>query len=200
VDVIDANDCITSQQIVIIQPPQLFVEAGPDVTVELGFSTNLRAVVSPPGWPVSFSWSPSEDLSCPDCPNPEATPPNTTTYRVTVTDPNGCTALDSVTVFVEKVRDLFAPNAFTPNEDGNNDFFTIFGGPGAEKINILRIYNRWGNQVFEARDVPLNTALYGWDGSQRGKLLPPDVFAYYAEVQFIDREIVLIKGDVPIVR
>ncbi len=89
---------------------------------------------------------------------------------------------------------------FSPNGDGFNDNFTIFGGPGARVIRTLRVFDRWGNLVFEAQNVPLGQEQYGWDGRFNGEPLSPGVFTYLAEVEFIDDVVVLEEGDVTIVR
>ena len=196
----DANGCIDTVAATILQPPQLFIDAGPDQTIDLGFSTTLPTLLSPPLWPVSYQWFPADSLSCADCPRPTATPTETTTYTVVVTDSNGCTAMDEVTVFVVKNRPIYIPNVFSPDNNGHNDFFTIFGGPAARQINILRIYNRWGGMVFETKNIPLNEPLFGWNGTFKGKPLNPDVFVYYTEIEFVDNEVILYKGGVTIVR
>ena len=200
ITIIDQLGCTDAVEGTIIQPEELIVDAGENQTIDLGFSTDITTTVSPAFTNVDYNWEPTEYLSCTDCPQPEASPVNTTTYSVTITDETGCTAVDEVTIFVNKVRPIYIPNAFSPNYDGFNDFFTAFGGPAARQIKELRVFNRWGALVYEATEIPLSEPTLGWDGTFKGKDLPPDVFAYYLIVEFIDDEDVLYEGDVTIVK
>ena len=127
-------------------------------------------------------------------------PVNTTLYTVMVTDGDGCTATDSVLVRVLKNRPLFVPNAFSPNRDGSNDGFTVFGGPGVREILDLKVFNRWGGMVFDAQRFAPNEPALGWDGTFRGELAQIGVYAFYAEVLFIDGVTILVEGDLQLTR
>ncbi|MEO1627454.1 MAG: gliding motility-associated C-terminal domain-containing protein, partial [Bacteroidota bacterium] len=196
----DEMDCTATVTASISQPAQLIVDAGEDKTIDLGFDTRLTAISTPIGRPVTYLWTPAESLDCSDCQDPIASPVNTQRYYVQITDETGCTALDSVTVFVVKNRPIYIPNAFSPNGDGVNEGFTLYGGPAARQIQLLRIFNRWGALVYEANNIPLNDETLGWNGRFKSKELPPDVFAFYAIVDFIDNETVLFEGDVTITK
>ncbi|MBI5916200.1 MAG: gliding motility-associated C-terminal domain-containing protein, partial [Bacteroidetes bacterium] len=89
---------------------------------------------------------------------------------------------------------------FSPNGDGLNDFFIVYGGKAAKSIKALKVFDRWGDNVFEGLDLPLNDEPLGWDGIFRGKLMDTGVFAYLAQVEFIDGVVVLFEGDVMIIR
>jgi gliding motility-associated-like protein len=197
----DSTGCRETIEVEVPQPPQLQVSAGPDLTVDLGFSIDLRAIVVPSSKLVSYKWTPADStLSCFDCPQPTARPLRTTIYTVAVQDSAGCTALDDVELKVLKIRPVFIPNVFSPNGDGVNDYFAIFGNQSALSVKELRIYDRWGGQVFEGRELPLNVEPTGWDGTFDGKQLNPDAFTFYAVIRFIDGEEVLYKGSVTLVR
>lgn len=196
----DSRGCTFVLPAVITEPPALTVDAGQDQTVDLGYTADLNAVTTPPFRPVTLTWTPSETLSCPDCFDPTALPLGTTTYYATIVDETNCTATDSVTVFVILNRPIYAPNVFSPNGDGLNDYFILYGGRAAKSILTMRVFDRWGGLVFEGKDLALNEEPQGWDGIFKGKPMNPAVFAYYAEVEFIDGVKVLFKGDVTLLR
>ena len=101
-----------------------------------------------------------------------------------------------MTVTVNPNKPLFVPNVFSPNDDGINDYFYVYGNPAIRTVRNLTIFDRWGNKVFSAQNIPVNDEQSGWDGSFRGKRLTPQVFVFYVEVEFLDGEIVVVKGDV----
>jgi len=125
--------------------------------------------------------------------NPFVMPEETTTYIVTVTDAFGCQGTASITVVVENPfcdeRDIFLPNAFTPNGDGINDVLYVRGN-FITSIDF-HIYNRWGQEVFSSNDQNI-----GWDGLFNGKKLAPDVFGYYLTVNCPNGESYFKKGNI----
>ncbi len=194
----DAQGCIATTTAVITEPIALIVDAGPDQRIDLGYSTGLQAISN--DLDALYEWSPADGLSCNNCPNPTAGPVRTTSYRVTVTNKDGCTASDEVQIRVALDRPVYIPNAFSPNGDGSNDYFTIFSGPAVRQIIKLRVFDRWGNLVFENSNVQPNQETAGWNGTFNGKPLSQGVYAYMAEVEFIDDKVILFEGDVTIVR
>lgn len=194
----DAEGCTNTTTAVIQQPPALIVDAGPDTTIDLGTSVHLQAIAN--NAKVVWQWAPTDQLSCADCPNPTASPFTTTKYLVTIKNEADCDASDEITIIVNKVRPIYIPNAFSPNEDGVNDRFTIFGGAAAEVITTLRVFDRWGNLLFEGTNLPLNQENVGWNGLFKGKPMGTGVYTYMAEVRFIDGEVILYEGDISIVR
>jgi CHU_C Type IX secretion signal domain len=199
----DANGCIDSALAYVPTPPPLLVSTDPDTTLFLGFTVNASTVTSPPGRPVTFLWSPPTGLSCIDCAEPTITGVNTATYTLLITDEDGCTATDSLRIIVVKDRPIYLPNIIRPDNPQHfpNDKFTIFAGPAAERIELLRIYDRWGELVWEDRDMPLNSdGSQGWNGTFRGKKVNPGVFAFVAYIRFVDKEVIQYTGDVTVER
>jgi gliding motility-associated-like protein len=127
-------------------------------------------------------------------------PVDLTIYTVTVVNEAGCVAVDTVLVRVIKDRPVYAPNAFSPNSDGVNDFFTLYGGPGMQRIQKLQVYSRWGSLVFEANDILPNDPKLGWDGRFMNQEVDPGVFVFRAEVLFADGVSELISGDITVLR
>ena len=117
-----------------------------------------------------------------------------------ITDEDGCTAEDEVVIFVDKERPIFIPNVFSPNGDGFNDLWTIYSGPAAARIVRLNVFSRWGEHVFSATDIPLSNPASGWNGTFKGEMVDPEVYVFYAEVEFIDSEIILYEGSITVVR
>ncbi|NNE30338.1 MAG: gliding motility-associated C-terminal domain-containing protein, partial [Saprospiraceae bacterium] len=196
----DIKGCQDEIDVNLVDPPPVTVNAGDDITVSLGESTPLIAIGSPASEVVAYNWTADSTLTCLDCPDPTAFPLGSTVYEVTVINDEGCISTDRVTVIVRDDRPIYIPNAISPNGDGRNDQFFIYGNAAALNISELRIFNRWGALVYEALDVPLGEYPNGWDGTFNGETLNPDVFAFYAIIQFIDNKEILYEGDITIIR
>jgi len=163
-------------------------------TLRPGESVTLMATDDPS---YSYSWSPSGSLSEADIPNPVATPEETTTYELVITDANGCTNQVQVLLVVFDspcvAPYIFVPNGFTPNGDNLNDVLYVEGNVIDEFY--FAIYNRWGEEVFASRSQS-----DGWDGTYQGKELAPDVYGYYLEVSCLGGERYTAKGNVTLLR
>lgn len=200
VTVIDANGCVLSNFINLYEPVNIAVDAGPDLEIELGENVVIRASVSPLT-SQHIEWSPSDSLDCINCLQPLADPTSTTTYTISVIDSiTGCVVIDEVIIKVDKKRNVYIPNVFTPNGDGTNDFFRVFTGNGVRKINLLKIFDRWGELVYSAENFLADDNKTGWNGEFRGKPMNNAVFAYIIEVEFVDDRVIPYKGDVTLLR
>jgi gliding motility-associated-like protein len=194
----DGNDCLTGDQVSIPVNEPLLIDLGPDVFIDLGNSIILNGV---PNFDVdSLIWIPSDSLTNPELLTTQATPSESTTYALWAFDDNGCPAYDEITVIVNRDVPVFIPTAFSPNGDGINDNFTVFGGQGVAMVNSLRIFDRWGNSVFEGGPFPPNDPNFGWNGKYQGQPMNSAVFVYYTEVVYLDGRTEVIKGEVTLVR
>jgi gliding motility-associated-like protein len=150
--------------------------------------------VTPGGY--TYTWTPPGTLDNPTSQNPIASPDATTTYYVVITD-GACTKSDTVTVTVAELicgqPDVYVPNAFTPDANGNNDFVRVRGNNIKELV--FRIYNRWGELVFETKDQS-----QGWDGTFKGRAGDPAVYVYYLDIICIDDETYFEKGNITLIR
>ncbi len=166
------------------------VDAEPDLTIYEGESVDIFVV--DPINNVKYLWSNNQSTSA-----ITVSPIVTTTYTVTVTDLNGCTAVDQVTVTVRVAKcdetDVYIPNAFSPNGDGNNDVFRVRSN-FVDEMELI-IYNRWGQEVFKSNDINV-----GWDGSFKGKELPPDAYAFYLRALCVNAIEYKKQGNVSLVR
>lgn len=192
--VTDANGCTTSASVTLISNAGPVADAGVDVSILLGDDAQLNASGG-----TTYVWSPSGGLSCSTCANPLASPEQTTEYCVTVTDVNGCSSTDCMTVTVEipcpENIEIALPNAFTPNGDGNNDLFLIDGLNNCVTEYTLTIYDRWGEKVFETNDFSLS-----WDGTFKGKDMDAAVFVYYFSATFTNGKSVMKKGNISLIK
>ncbi|MCB0520075.1 MAG: gliding motility-associated C-terminal domain-containing protein [Lewinellaceae bacterium] len=197
----DANGCTVTEDIGVNVPVPVSVELGDDIMIEMGNSTTLHALVNvDPDSLSAIDWNTIVSEN-PDSLVQVVFPIITTTYTVSVTDENGCNDDDAVTVFVDRRKNVYVPNAFSPNGDGINDVFMIFAKPGQVKnIRSFLVFDRWGETVWEYYNFQPNNPAYGWDGHLRGEEMNPAVFAWFAEIEFIDGEVVLFEGDVALVK
>ncbi|MBK8483859.1 MAG: gliding motility-associated C-terminal domain-containing protein [Saprospiraceae bacterium] len=169
-------DTVISYHLLIYE--DVYVDLGQDLTLNQGevfiFNPTHSSNV------VSYKWSPVGGLSCVDCSSPEITATNDMTYFLEVSDKNGCTSLDSITIRFNEIKsDIYVPNAFSPNGDNINDIWMPILSDVQVKILSLSIYDRWGNEVFECVDKINNATQCGWNGMFDGKKCLPGVYVYH---------------------
>ncbi|MFZ2898492.1 MAG: M43 family zinc metalloprotease [Saprospiraceae bacterium] len=196
----DAGGCISEIPFIIGQPAPINVLLPPGISLQWGESQQLTPVVSPAGGVYVYAWSPPDGLSCTDCSAPIVQPDFSGTYVLVVTDTLGCMARATVLVEVERNQDVFIPTMFSPNADGINDAFTIFSGPQVVRIRTMKVFDRWGEKVFEGADLRPNDLSQGWDGTFRGKPMNPGVFGYLAELEFANGIVLVYNGSLTLVR
>lgn len=204
----DSRGCLDTVQVRVFQPSpiQITISNGQVVTIPMGEGVRLvtNVNIDPTLTTLNYVWTPRVALTCESassCTQPFVQPLDPIRYTVLVTDAsNGCTASTSVLVEVEKNRNIFVPNIITPNNDGFNDIFMVYGGLGVVKVRQLKVFDRWGEMVYGAKDFLPNDQRTSWDGWFKGELMRPGVFVYYMEVEFIDGQLIPYKGDVTLVR
>jgi len=183
--------------VTVVVFPLPTVTTGPEQDILAGTSAQLTAT----GTLIhKYIWKPANSLNCDSCYNPVSTPSVNTTYSVTVTTIHGCTASDSVRILLYcDNSQLFIPNSFTPNGDGKNDVFYPRGS-GVSTIKSFRIYNRWGNLLFERTNISLNDESNAWDGTFNGGAPKPDVYVWVIDAICETGQSLFLKGDVTIIR
>lgn len=185
-----------SVNVVVHDNPQ--VSAGPDQTSTTGSTVQLQATGSPDV--AQWQWSPPDNLSCTNCANPESTPTQNMTYTVTGTTAFGCATSDSTNIFlICDEGKVFIPNTFTPNGDGKNDIFYP-RGRGVKIVLYFRVYNRFGQLVYERTNFQVNDKTAGWDGTFKGQKLNPQVFVYTTEMICDNNKIFKLSGNVTLLR
>ena len=200
VTVIDRKGCSANRFVDIMEPEEIIANAGIDSLIDLGESIILEGSYTPSSLDLDVLWTPNDSIDCTTCLDPLAVPLGTTTYQLLVTDENGCTDIDEVTIRVNTERPVYAPNIFSPNKDGSNDFFNLFAGPGASRIEHLYIFDRWGNRVYNGQNILLSEYNDGWDGNYKGSPVNPGVFTWLAEIRFIDNKVFPYTGDITVIR
>lgn len=195
----DRHNCFTDTGLIrIVVNPIPSIDAGPDITITGGNSVRIPTQTSPDA--VAFQWAPGTSLDCYNCKNPVAKPNQTTTYHVEVTNSGGCKNSDEITIFVLCGKDnLFVPNTFSPNGDGVNDKLYP-RGTGIFTIKSFKIFNRWGELMFEAANFASNDESKAWDGSYKGKTLNPDVYVYMIEVICSNKNVMGFTGNVSLIK
>ena len=175
-----------SVTITIFPLPQ--VDAGADQYIDFGD----RAYLNASGNSV-YRWSPDKWLNCTVCPSPVSIPDSTITYYVTVTSAEGCTAVDSVTVFVKQVPAIFVPNAFTPNGNGTNEFFAP-KFTNMKEVEV-KIFDRWGEMIASWNDLNGH-----WDGTYKGRIVQQDVYVWVIDATDIYDKKTKRTGTVTVVK
>ena len=193
---VSLNGCISNIPVVVPEPLPIIAIVTPDtVTLPLGGSQVVQVTYLNATNP-SYNWSPAMGLSCIDCPNPVVNAYTPGQYVVTVSMVNGvATCYGSTTLTVDILSHIraFVPNAFSPNGDGNNDVFQIYG----EDIKTvdLKVFNRWGEVVYTTTNL-----LAGWDGTYKGTLQMPGVYSYEAVITYLDDSQENKKGAITMIR
>ena len=156
------------------------------------------ASVQQGGSAASYLWIPSTALSSARIQNPVAiynkSDGTKINYTIAITDTSGCVINDTQEVWVFAQPNIYAPTAFTPNHDGVNDIF-IPVYVEIMRIQYLRIFDRWGNLLWETADMGK-----GWDGTINGKQMPMDTYVYMVVGIDVNGKTVSRKGDVTLIR
>ncbi|OFY83486.1 MAG: hypothetical protein A2275_16955, partial [Bacteroidetes bacterium RIFOXYA12_FULL_35_11] len=191
VSVTDTNSCRkdTFVSVEVFQVPQITMS---DTSVIIGETVNLNVYNSEI---LYYNWVAENSLSCLDCYNPVAIPLEPTMYSVFVTDLYHCfTQNYFVFIDVMKKYSVDVPELFTPNGDGKNDHVFVRGW-GIKELMEFRIFNRFGEMVFESKEL---TA--GWDGSYKREPQNIETFTYVVRVLTHNNDILTKKGFIKLIR
>ncbi|MEM1216198.1 MAG: gliding motility-associated C-terminal domain-containing protein, partial [Bacteroidota bacterium] len=204
VTVEDVNGCTEEQTFSITSPAQIMIDLPETITVELGDSSNMAQIVPTitPSGDYTYLWTPAQFLSSDTIAMPFVFPEFSQNYTLTIVNANGCTASESIFVELDANRNVYIPNIFSPNGDGRNDEFEIFPCIGVRSVKSARLFDRWGGILYEGTNMDpncLGTEL--WDGNKGdGQPLPPGVYVYMIEIEFLDNVTLTYRGDVTLIR
>jgi gliding motility-associated-like protein len=199
VTVTDSRGCMIDTGFVISNDSSFKITAVPDTTATINEGDNIQLGLTIQAGSgdnyASITWSPNSGLSCANCQDPIATPLVTTQYTIQATSDSGCSATAQVLIIVVPQHQLYIPNAFTPNNDGINDYWEAFGNKKVWVYLNVEVFDRWGEKVFESNDLN-----YQWDGKYRGNLMEPGEYVYIFKVTFLDGYTVSNKGSITLIR
>lgn len=184
ISITDANGCESTHTTVIYQPDSIIIFIEPMDSIVLLLSETETVTLSANYSDATFNWSPAIGIACDDCPQNTINTNDDIIYTITAsTNPHGVVCTNSVRLPITVIPDyrLYIPNAFSPNGDGVNDEYEIFGNKKAMKFIEFRVFNRWGEKVFESNDIN-----FKWDGRYKDNYLPPAVYVYSLAIIFMD--------------
>ncbi|MFN0212750.1 MAG: FG-GAP-like repeat-containing protein [Saprospiraceae bacterium] len=194
----DIYGCDDTLSVSVHQPPKLSLSLPADTSIQLGASLPLQINLAGL-FPIEWAWSDSSYLSCLSCPNPIVqTPLESIRYVLTIKDINGCVATDDMLLMVEQIVGVYIPNAM--GGSGENANLVLGFNPAVQKVNLFRIYDRWGGMLHEAQNVMPGDASLNWDGRFRGKLVNPGVYVWQIELELVNGTVLRKLGDLTVIR
>ena len=195
-----ANGCEWSTQVVLPGSDRIQVELGPDKQLLRGDSVVLIPQISGQA-PATTAWTASDgSLSPTTADQLLVRPSRSTTYFVTLTTAEGCSATDFITVYVQDRPFTYIPDAFSPNGDGINDRFEIFFLPEVESVQQLHIFDRWGNLVFQRSSLSPGDPGLAWDGQFNNRPLQSQVLVYQLSFVLKDGTTFVQEGSFTLIR
>lgn len=202
--VTDQFGCTALESVFVPAPMALTLDIGADLDLILGDNAQIMANTNFTATSYFWSTSSSDVLPCTtaiDCDELQWIPTTSQMIYLTAEDANNCVVTDSVQVNLELLYDIYVPNVFSPNRDGLNDAFTLFGSqPRIVEIESLQVFDRWGKLVFSGTSLTPGNLSQGWNGTVGGKDAAQGVYVYQAQVRYLDGSLRLVEGDVLVTR
>lgn len=150
--------------------------------------------------PVGISWSPTPP--CPDssCLTQCIVPLQTLSFSITAVDSTGCVLTDDIRIRVSNRNRVYAPTVFNPDANFPNNRFFLGADNGVQSIRRLFIADRWGELLFDVKDIPPDYPDAGWDGSYRGQTMHSGSYMFWAELERIDGTTFIETGSFALIR
>lgn len=192
--------CGLDTTVYLNEPPQKVIRIAVNpAKPEPGKEVTLTAVPENGYKPVFYQWTPPSQMSCPTCQTTKTTlqDKDLHTYSVIAVDSNGCQATDQIEINTGNNRryTIYVPNIFKPDAED----YTVLGNPNHVKVRFMRIFDRWGELIFEAKDFKPDGSV-SWNGGFRGQPLNTGTFVVVVEAEFIDGTVQRIARDLLLVR
>jgi gliding motility-associated-like protein len=184
----DQNGCLYEQPFQLPTGIRDFVRLERNIIMGLGDKRRLEPELLVPRTLIdSVSWYPEDNLTCSDCLDPILTAVNNDVYKMEVYDIFGCKDTATIEITLLEGIQVYVPTAFSPDGDGINDLFQIFGKSSQiRQIEVFRVYDRWGNLLHEARNFQAGDQSAGWNGRINGKKVNTGTYIYNIIVELID--------------
>ncbi len=193
--------CGIDSTVIVTEPPPIAVTIVSNVvSPKRGQEITLTARPENGFKPRYYNWTPPSQMSCPTCQTTNTTlqEKDTHTYSVAAIDSNGCQVSSDIVFLTTDIPKytIYVPNIFKPDYED----YTILGNLNdVVKVRYMRIFDRWGELVFEAKDFKPNGSV-AWNGGFRGKPLNTGAFVVVVEAEFIDGTVQRIAKDLLLVR
>jgi gliding motility-associated-like protein len=148
-----------------------------------------------------WRWNNQAFTTCNDCPATVLIPMVDTRFIIEAIAPGGCSVVDSFLINVKDKQRYYAPTAFSPNGDNQNDVWRLFAGPRVEAVTSLQVADRWGGIRYQ-QTTDLPPAEAGWDGNEQGsgQPLPPGTYVWSASLRYADGSSRAVRGQITLMR
>jgi len=194
----DVAGCTFEETVELIDPVPFGIDLGADLLIDLGEMVTINPNTN---YPIAqYIWTPNQVDCGENCSQPSFLPTTSSVYNLMAISEFGCIATDSIFIKVDASRKVFIPNIFSPNGDGNNDFFSINAGiPNVQEILQVAIYDRWGNLIYDRNNIATDEGTTLWDGMHRGQIVGRGVYLYYANILYLDGAEEISTGTVTVI-
>ena len=197
----DSNGCTLEDNFIINPGINLELNLPEIIEILEGNTGIIQAIVNVPIDSLEYiQWAPPEFLSCDTCLTTTIEAVDDQTFQLTIIDNNGCLAIAVINIIVLPKVKIYIPNAFSPNFDGYNDYFTLFANDQVEEILEMSIFDRWGEHVFKKENFQPNEPIIGWNGRFKGEDMNSAVFVYIFKVKLKDGSTRVFSGDVTLMK
>ncbi len=198
ISLVDELGCVHFYEADILGPDSVIVTTDESFVVFEGDPFVLNANSSNNN--LTYQWSPASNVDCPTCPTTNASHVGQITYTVLATDTTtNCQGAAQIVVGTTNQPNIFIPNVFSPNGDGDNDVLQIYTGAGVESVIYFEIFSRWGDTVYGAQNISAS-AEWGWNGKLKGQYCNPGVYPYVAKIMLTNGGTQVFNGVITLLR
>ena len=200
IDLVDDNGCLVQKEVEIVEFPEVEIVIPTEIDVIYETADIISAQLSEGREKTEVVWTNSDGSLLGNDSNLEISVSENTMLKVKITDIHGCVLEKEVLLKVRLADEVYIPNIFSPNGDGDNDFFTAFSVKSPGLIESLNVYDRWGNIIYTASGLELGNESDGWDGTYNGRQLVSDTYIYSATINNGANQLETIYGSVTLIR